>query len=117
MGVLTSKNFDTLNDLFVEQLQDLYDAEQRLTQALPKMAEAANSTQLKSAFEDHLSETKGHVSRLEEVFKLIDAQAKSETCEAMKGLISEGEEMIDAKGRSDGEGRRADRRGTARGAL
>ena len=101
MGLLTSKTFETLEDLFIAQLQDLYDAEQRLTKALPKMADAASCSQLKSAFEHHLQETKGHVVRLEQVFESIGQEAKSETCEAMKGLVSEGSEMIDAKGDPD----------------
>src|SRR5207245_1843412 len=77
---------------------DLYDAEQRLTSALPKMAEAAHSPQLKRAFETHLKETEGHVRRLERVFSQIGKSPERETCEAMKGLISEGEEMISATG-------------------
>jgi len=87
-----------LEDLFVEQIEDLYDAEQRLTSALPKMAEAAHSPQLKRAFETHLKETEGHVRRLERVFSQIGKSPERETCEAMKGLISEGEEMISATG-------------------
>lgn len=98
MGLLTSKTFNTLDELFIFQLQDLYDAEQRLTKALPKMAEAATSANLKTAFERHLEETVQHVNRLEEAFKSIGETPKSETCEAMKGLISEGDEMVDCKG-------------------
>jgi ferritin-like metal-binding protein YciE len=100
MGLFTSKNFESLNDLFVEQLKDLYDAEQRLTDAIPKLAEAASSTQLKQAFEHHLKETRQHVDRLEQVFQSLGTDAERETCDAMKGLISEGEEIIDAKGDS-----------------
>jgi ferritin-like metal-binding protein YciE len=100
MGLFTNQRFDTLNDLFVEQIKDLYDAEQRLTKALPKMAEAANGKQLKSAFEHHLMETKGHVERLKQVFQLLGKEPATETCDAMKGLISEGETMIDAEGDS-----------------
>jgi ferritin-like metal-binding protein YciE len=87
-----------LNDLFVNQIEDLYDAENRLTKALPKMAEAANSNQLKQAFQQHLTETQGHVSRLESIFRELNVEPKRETCAAMKGLIVEGEEMIGAKG-------------------
>ncbi|MCA9108446.1 MAG: ferritin-like domain-containing protein [Planctomycetaceae bacterium] len=95
---LFSTTFDSLDCLLVDQLQDIYDAEQRLTKALPKMAEAADDTQLRNAFEQHLSETKQQVNRLECVFEIIGMDAKTKTCEAMKGLIAEGEEMVNAKG-------------------
>jgi len=98
MPLFTSVEFNSLNDLFVNQIEDLYDAENRLTKALPKMAEAANSSQLKQAFQQHLTETQGHVSRLETIFRELGVEPKRETCEAMKGLITEGEEMIGAKG-------------------
>lgn len=100
MGLFSSKEFSTLEDLFIEQIQDLYDAENRLVDALPKMAEAATSPQLKSAFQHHLSETQGQVNRLESVFKQLGKDAKRESCEAMKGLIKEGEEVVEAKGDS-----------------
>ncbi|MBV8810292.1 MAG: ferritin-like domain-containing protein [Acidobacteriaceae bacterium] len=93
--------FNSLRDLFVNQIEDLYDAENRLTKALPKMAEAASSSQLKQAFTSHLRETEGHVSRLERIFAEINIDPKRETCEAMKGLISEGEDMVGAKGDPD----------------
>jgi ferritin-like metal-binding protein YciE len=98
MPLFTTTEFNSLNDLFVNQIEDLYDAEQRLTKALPKMAEAANSSQLKQAFQSHLTETEGHVSRLEQIFREINVHPKRETCEAMKGLIAEGEEMVKANG-------------------
>lgn len=98
MGLLLTKKFDTLNDLFVDQVKDLYDAEQRLTKAIPHMVEAAQSPELKSAFEHHLKETEGQVKRLEKVFDLIDAKPDRETCDAMKGLLSEGDEVIDSDG-------------------
>jgi ferritin-like metal-binding protein YciE len=98
MKLFTSTEFNSFQDLFVDQLEDLYDAEQRLTQALPKMADAANSTQLKQSFRQHLTETQGHVSRLETVFRQLGIDPKRETSQAMKGLISEGEEIVDAKG-------------------
>jgi ferritin-like metal-binding protein YciE len=101
MSLFTTTEFNSFNDLFVNQIEDLYDAEQRLTEALPKMAEAANSSQLKQAFQSHLTETEGHVSRLERIFNEINIQPKRETCEAMKGLIAEGEEMIKAGGDPD----------------
>jgi ferritin-like metal-binding protein YciE len=98
---LFSSEFNSLHDLFVEQIGDLYDAEQRLTNALPKMADAASSPQLKQAFQHHLLETEGHVSRLESVFTQMGLEPKRESCAAMKGLIAEGEDMIAAKGDPD----------------
>jgi ferritin-like metal-binding protein YciE len=98
---LFSTEFNSLKDLFINQIEDLYDAENRLTKALPKMAEAAQSSQLKQAFQTHLTETQGHISRLEAIFREIDIEPKRETCEAMKGLIAEGEDIISAKGDPD----------------
>lgn len=85
---------ESMEDLFISQIMDLYDAEQRLVKALPKMAEASTSSQLRRAFETHLKETEGHVRRLEQVFEQIGKKPKAETCDAMKGLISEGEDVV-----------------------
>jgi ferritin-like metal-binding protein YciE len=85
---------ETMEDLFLEQIEDLYDAEHRLVKALPKMAEAANSQSLRQAFQSHLMETEGHVTRLESIFRALGQEPKAETCDAMKGLVSEGEDMI-----------------------
>jgi ferritin-like metal-binding protein YciE len=98
MKLFTSTEFNSLDDLFIEQIEDLYDAEVRLTRALPKMAEASMSSDLKSAFQTHLRETEGHVVRLERIFAKLGKSPYRETCEAMKGLIAEGEEMVSAKG-------------------
>lgn len=98
MGLFDKTNFDNLNDLLVHQLEDLYDAERRLIGALPKMAESAHDPQLAGAFVDHLSQTEGQVNRLERVFQLIGHDPKRETCPAMKGLIQEAEDMVDATG-------------------
>jgi len=98
MGLFSSKTLDSLETLFVDQLQDLYDAEQRLVKALPKMASSAHDSSLKSAFQQHLRETEGHVSRLERVFKEVGRTAEAKTCYAMKGLVEEGQEVIDADG-------------------
>lgn len=87
-----------LHEMFLAELRDSYDAEQQLVKALPKMAEAASHPQLKQAFESHLNETKQHVARLEQAFELLGEKAKGETCEAMKGLVKEGGEVIDKKG-------------------
>jgi ferritin-like metal-binding protein YciE len=84
-----------LNDLLVDQLKDLYNAEGQLTKALPKMAKAATNPELKQAFEKHLAETEEHVSRLEQVFEAIGEKAKGKTCAAMKGLIEEAKELLD----------------------
>ncbi len=98
MKLFNSTKFESLQDLLIEQVEDLYDAEKRLCDALPKMADAATSPGLQSAFREHLGETRRHVERLERVFQMLDREPSRETCDAMKGLISEGEEMIEAKG-------------------
>jgi ferritin-like metal-binding protein YciE len=87
-----------LHDLFVEQLQDLYSAEQQLVEALPKMASAASHDELRQAFEHHLQETRDHVSRLDDIFGELGRQPGGEICEAMLGLVKEGEEIIAAQG-------------------
>ncbi|MEX0653163.1 MAG: ferritin-like domain-containing protein [Phycisphaeraceae bacterium] len=97
MGLLSSE-FRTMDDLFVQQLEDIYDAETRLVSALGKMADAATAPDLKQAFEEHQRQTEGQVSRLEQVFRQISQEPKRETCQAMKGLIAEGDDMISAKG-------------------
>ena len=83
-----------LNELFIDELKDIYWAEKHLTSALPKMAKAATSNELRSAIENHLRETENHVSRLEQVFEVIGEKAVAKKCEAMAGLIKEGEEII-----------------------
>jgi len=88
----------TLQDLYVEQLHDLYSAETQLVEALPKMAKAATNVQLKTAFTEHLAQTKGHVQRLEQIFTKLGEDTKGPACKGMKGLISEGDEMIKNKG-------------------
>src|SRR5262249_23575560 len=99
VGLFTSSPaLNSFQDLFVEQIQDLYDAEQRLVKALPKMAEAAHNAELKAAFQEHFRQTQNHVSRLEKVFSEVGKKAQPKTCEAMKGLVSEGDEMIGASG-------------------
>lgn len=83
----------TLDELLVEEIRDLYDAEKQLTKALPKMAKAATNQNLKTAFTEHLEQTKGHVSRLESVFENLGEKAKGKPCAAMKGLIEEAQEQ------------------------
>src|ERR1700730_11980779 len=97
----TSLKLNSLRDLFIEELRDLYSAETQLVEALPKMAEAAASHGLASAFEQHLEETREHVSRLEKIFQQIGEKSSGETCEAMKGLIKEGETLVKAEGDPD----------------
>jgi len=89
---------DTLQKLFLNELRDLYHAEQQLVRALPKMAKAASSDELKEAFETHLKETEGHVDRLEEVFQIMDETPRAKVCQAMKGLLEEGAEILDQDG-------------------
>jgi ferritin-like metal-binding protein YciE len=91
MGLFT-KDIKTFDDLFVHQLQDIYYAEKQLVNALPKMAEKATDKQLKQGFLDHLEQTKGHVIRLEQVFKMHNAEAKAVTCPAIDGIIKEANE-------------------------
>jgi len=85
---------DGLQKLYVEELRDLYDAENQLLKALPKMAKGASFPELKQTFEDHLDETKEHVERLEEIFKGLDENPKGKTCKAMMGLVEEGSEIL-----------------------
>jgi len=84
-----------LRETFLEELADLYNAEKQLLKALPKMAKAAEHGQLQEAFEEHLEQTREHVTRLEQVFKIFGKAAKGKTCKAMEGLIEEGEDLIE----------------------
>src|SRR5262249_55546325 len=93
-----SMKLESLRDLYLEELADIYSAEQQLVKALPKMAEAANHPRLRAAFENHLEETKGQVDRLETIFNQLPQKPKSQTCKAMKGLIDEGGQMIKMSG-------------------
>lgn len=83
------------HDFFVDELKDIYWAEKHLTKALPKMQKAATSDELKQAFGDHLEVTKEHISRLEEVFGMMDQKAAAKKCDAMEGLVKEGEGIIE----------------------
>jgi ferritin-like metal-binding protein YciE len=86
---------DSLRELFVEQLRDIYSAENQLVKALPKMAKAASSSELRKAFEDHLEQTQEHVDRLETIFENLEEEPEGETCKGMAGLIAEGKEAIE----------------------
>jgi len=83
-----------LDELFLHELKDIYDAEYQLTEALPKMAKAATDSELATAFANHLQETRGHVARLEKVFRECDEEPERETCRGMRGLIAEGEKLM-----------------------
>jgi ferritin-like metal-binding protein YciE len=87
----------TLKETFIDELKDLYDAEKQLIKGLPKMAKAAESEELRAAFEKHLEETEIHVERLEQVFELLDEEAKGKKCKGMAGLLEEGSELIQEK--------------------
>jgi ferritin-like metal-binding protein YciE len=92
---------DSLETLYVEELRDLYNAENQLLKALPKMAKQASAPELKQAFEEHLGQTEDHVDRLEEIFKQLDKTPTTptgKTCKAMKGLIEEGSEIMEKEG-------------------
>ena len=89
---------DKLEKLYVNELKDLYNAENQLLKALPKMAKGASSEELKQAFETHLQQTETHVERLEQIFTDLDENPKGKTCRAMKGLVEEGSEILDEDG-------------------
>jgi ferritin-like metal-binding protein YciE len=91
-----------LKEIYVEELKDLYSAETQLVKALPKMAKAATSEDLRAGFEEHLEQTKGHVQRLEDIFKTLGESPKGKTCKGMQGLITEGSEMIEEEDQSEG---------------
>ena len=84
-----------LSDLFYDQLKDIYFAERQILKGLPKMAKAAKSEELKNAFLHHRDETEAHVERLQQIFEIIGKRAQSKTCEAIKGILEEGEEIIE----------------------
>ena len=89
---------DSLKDLYVEELKDLYSAENQLLKALPRLARKASSPDLKAAFEEHLGQTEGQVNRLEKIFKRLGEKPTGKTCKAMKGLVEEGKEIIEEDG-------------------
>lgn len=82
-----------LKDLYIDELRDIYNAENQLTKALPKMAKAATSKDLRAGFEEHLKQTEGHVRRLEQIFKDLDEKPTGKKCKGMEGLVEEGKEM------------------------
>jgi len=92
---------DTLRDLYIDELKDIYSAEKQLVRALPKMAKAASNPDLKKAFADHLEKTEGHVERLEEIFDSLDMSPGRKKCVGMEGIIEEAQEMIKEKPEPD----------------
>ncbi|MBI5668550.1 MAG: ferritin-like domain-containing protein [Chloroflexi bacterium] len=88
------KKMKELNDLLLHQLQDLYDAEHQITEALPQMVEAASSEELKAAFQEHLNQTEEQINRLKQVFQMLNKRAQRVPCKGMQGLIEEGSELM-----------------------
>jgi len=86
---------NALKDLYVDELRDIYNAENQLTKALPKMAKAATSEDLSAGFEEHLEQTRGHIKRLEQIFAEMGEKPTGKKCKGMEGLIEEGKEMIE----------------------
>ena len=95
MGIFT-KDIKSMNDLFVHTLKDIYYAENQIVKSLPDMIEKASDARLKQGLQAHLGETKGHVQRLEQAFQMLDKKPKNKSCAAMKGLITEAQERIQA---------------------
>ncbi len=85
----------TLNDLFIETLKDIYYAEQQIVKTLPKMAKVAASSTLAASFEEHREQSEVQIERLEQIFELLDEDAEAEPCEAIQGIIKEGEEVME----------------------
>lgn len=84
-----------MEELFLDELRDLYSAEKQITKALPKIAKASASPELRAAFASHLEETKGHVARLEQIFEMLGKRGTGKTCEGMKGVLAEGAEVVE----------------------
>jgi ferritin-like metal-binding protein YciE len=92
---MTMPQDKTLDDLFLDTLQDIYFAEKQILKALPKMAKAAEDPELKAGFEEHRDQTEGHVERLEQIFEMLGKPARGKTCEAILGIIEEGKDIMD----------------------
>jgi ferritin-like metal-binding protein YciE len=91
----SSPKSKTLEELYNEELRDLYDAENRIVKTLPKLAKESSSDDLRAAFEEHLEQTKGHVQRLVQIFKNMDEKPRAKTCDGIKGIIEEGSEILE----------------------
>ncbi|HEY8259345.1 MAG TPA: ferritin-like domain-containing protein [Gemmatimonadales bacterium] len=94
-------SLDSLQALFENELKDVYNAEKQLVTALPRIAKATTSPQLRDAITSHLRETEGHVTRLEQIFKSLDLPARGKKCKGMEGLIEEGKEILEEDGEGD----------------
>jgi ferritin-like metal-binding protein YciE len=92
---------NSLHDLFIDELKDLYSAETQLVQALPKMVKAASSPELQRAFQHHLDQTREHVQRIEKIFSELDGSPKGKKCMGMEGLLEEGKEVIKTEGQPE----------------
>jgi ferritin-like metal-binding protein YciE len=86
---------ENMEELMLDELKDLYSAEKQIVKALPKMAKACESEELKQAFQTHLEETKGHVERLDQIFEVLGKASRGKTCHGMQGLLEEGSEMLE----------------------
>jgi ferritin-like metal-binding protein YciE len=95
---LFSMKLENLQQLYVKELRDLYDAENQITAALPKLIDAANHPELKNALQEHLTVTKNQISRLDQIFRSLNEKATGETCKGMKGVLKEGDEMVSSGG-------------------
>ena len=95
---LFSMKLENLQQLFLKELRDLYDAENQITDTLPKLIDAAHHSQLKSALQEHLQVTKQQISRLDQIFRMLNEKPKRETCKGIKGIIAEGDEIVSAGG-------------------
>ena len=95
---LFSMKLENLQQLFVKELRDLYDAENQITDALPKLIDAASHSELKNALQEHLTVTEQQISRLERIFQMLNQKPTGETCKGMKGVIKEGDEVVSAGG-------------------
>jgi len=98
---MTTRQSKDLSTLFYETLKDIYYAEKQILRALPKMAKAAHTDELRHAFEEHREQTQGHVDRLDQIFEMIDKPARGKTCDAILGIIEEGKEVIEDFGETD----------------
>src|SRR3984885_8655784 len=92
---------ESLQELFLDELKDLYSAEKQITKALPKMVRAATSPKLKDAFQSHLQETTGQIERLETIFEMLKKKGTGKTCEGMKGVLAEGAEVLQETEKGD----------------
>ena len=94
----SGKSLDNLEQLLIEELKDLYDAESQIIEALPKMIDAAHSPRVKGAFQNHLETTRQQRHRLEQIFRMMDLQPKGETCQGIRGIIEEAQTLMKASG-------------------